>query len=320
MSDQQQLALLQNVMFRPVFIIGDHRSGTTLLHRLLADTDCFNYVSAYDVIKYDQVLSDHLAGRTAEGMREVMDEFQRLGLKTRIIDDTPAVPEAPIEYGFILAGPKDRRPRITEQTLPKFYELARKMTYVGDPAKPLLLKNPWDVICFMDIKKWFPDAKFVFIHRHPVSIMNSQMRAIRSMLEQRNAFSCMISEMYRELWKKPFQLWLARAFDKPPFSVWERLLAHHTVKMARYFLKNYPALPASDFVSVQYEQLCREPDETMKKITDFIGVHPSQSIRYADKISPREPRLLPEIIHRFETVRESLRPYLEFQGYTLNPK
>lgn len=318
--DGQHLALLKDVTFQPVFIIGDHRSGTTLLHRLLASTGCFNYVSAYHVIKYDQVLSDKLAGRTEQGMQEVRDEFTRLGLKNRDIDETPAVPEAPIEYGFILGGPKDRRPRITEETLDKFGEMARKVTYVGDPAKPLLLKNPWDVISFMEIKDWFPEARFIFIHRHPVAIMNSQIRAIRTVLGKKSAFACLISKSYRAMWDRPFQVWLARTMDKPPLLLWERMLAHHTVKMARYFLDHHKSLPPGDYISVQYEQLCREPDAIMKKITDFAEVHPSESIRYADQIAPREPRILPEVLKRFRAVRGRLRPYLEFQQYTLDPK
>ncbi len=239
--DQAKLDLIKNTTFRPVFIVGDHRSGTTLLHRLLADTGCFNYVSAYHVIRYDEVLTDFVGGRTGAANQEIMAEFQRQGLKDRGIDATPAVPEAPIEYGFIMAGTTNRRPRITEKTLPKFQELAQKIQYVGDPKKPLLLKNPWDVICFMDIKRFYPDARFVFIHRHPANVLNSQLRAIRSMLEARNGFTAMIAPWYRELFERPLQLWMSRTMAKPPIRIWERLLAHHTAKWTKYYIAHHRA-------------------------------------------------------------------------------
>ncbi len=317
--DREQLALIEDVPFRPVFIVGDHRSGTTLLHRLLAETGCFNYVSAYHVIRYEEVLTDFLAGRTEAGHREVMAEFERQGIKDRVIDSTPAVPEAPIEYGFILSDTSNRRPRITDATVLKFQELARKIQFVGDREKPLLLKNPWDVICFMDIKRRFPGARFVFIHRHPVNILNSQLRAIRSMLETRNGLVAMIAPWYREMFNRPLQLWMSRAMAKPPIRLYERLLAHHTAKMARYYMANSGKLSAEDAVSVQYEQLCREPDATMEKIVSFLNVHPKDN-NWAAKIAPREPKLLPEALRLFYSVRESLKPYLAMNHYTLDPK
>ena len=317
--DREHLALIKDVSFRPVFIVGDHRSGTTLLHRLLAETGCFNYVSAYHVIRYEEVLTDFLAGRTEAGHRGVMAEFERQGIKDRVIDSTPAVPEAPIEYGFILSNKSNRRPRITDSTVDKFQELARKIQFVGDHDKPLLLKNPWDVICFMDIKRRFPGARFVFIHRHPVNILNSQLRAIRSMLETRNGLVAMIAPWYREMFERPLQLWMSRTMAKPPIRLFERLLAHHTAKMARYYMDNYQKLSPEDAVSVQYEQLCKTPDATMEKIVTFLNVQPKDN-RWAEKIAPREPKLLPEALRLFHSIRDSLKPYLAMNKYTLDPK
>ena len=318
--DRKQLSVLRDVVFQPIFIVGDHRSGTTLLHRLLAETGCFNYVSAYHVIRYEHVLTDYLAGRTEAGHREVMAEFQRQGIQDRVIDKTPAVPDAPIEYGFILSHPNDQRPRITEKTRAKFEEIAKKIQYVSDPSKPLLLKNPWDVICFMDIKRWFPNARFIFIHRHPVNILNSQLQAIRSMLGSRNGFAAMIAPWYRELYQQPVRLWFSRTLGKPPLRIWERLLARHTAKMANYYLENFKLLPPGDAVEIQYEELCRTPDATMGKIMTFLDAHPAREINWAEKIAPREPRLLPEVIRLFHSIREKLRPYLTLNNYTLDPK
>lgn len=65
--DRQYLNLLENINFRPIFIMGDHRSGTTLLHKTLVATECFNFVRAYHVIKYDELLSNHV-NRTEVGL------------------------------------------------------------------------------------------------------------------------------------------------------------------------------------------------------------------------------------------------------------
>ena len=43
-SDEKYMELLSKVKFSPIFIMGDHRSGTTLLYKILAATECFNFV------------------------------------------------------------------------------------------------------------------------------------------------------------------------------------------------------------------------------------------------------------------------------------
>lgn len=319
-TDRDHLALLNGVKFDPVFIVGDHRSGTTLLHRLLAETGCFNYVSAYHVIRYDHVMTDFLDGRVEEGRQAIRDEFERQGIKDRVIDATPAVPEAPIEYGFVLSDTSNRRPRITDKTVDKFVELSQKMQFVGDRTKPLLLKNPWDVICFMDIKRRFPNARFVFIHRHPANILNSQLRAIRSMMETRNGLVAMIAPWYRELFERPLQLWFSRAMAKPPVRLFERLLAHHTAKMAKYYMAHRAELAPGDHVTLQYEELCRQPDATMDRVCSFLKIHPPQDTPWSAKIAPREPKLLAEALSLFRSIRNQIKPYLELNHYTLDPK
>jgi protein-tyrosine phosphatase len=313
--DAPYLPKLEGVTFRPVFIMGLHRSGTTLLHRLLAETGRFNYVSAYHVLRYERMLDDFFNGRVDSGHQELSDLFRSLGLTTRIIDETPAVPEAPIEYGFLIMRQTNARPRITEKTLDVFKEMGRKLQVAGGLSKPLLLKNPWDEIYFLDIKRWFPDARFVFIHRHPLATLNSQTRAMRSLFAAKNEFSSLITPWYRDMWDRPLQRSAAQALAKPPFLLWEKLMTWQSVRMLQYYLKHFRELPAGDCISLRYEDLCREPDSHMKRITDFLGVTPPDSIRYGDKIAPRESKIPPEVKARFEKLRGKLAPYLKEQGY-----
>jgi hypothetical protein len=45
--DKPYLNLLEKVDFCPIFIMADHRSGTTLLYQTLVATDCFNFIKSY---------------------------------------------------------------------------------------------------------------------------------------------------------------------------------------------------------------------------------------------------------------------------------
>ena len=319
-ADSTHIGKLANVPFRPLFIIGDHRSGTTLLHRLMAETGCFNYVSAYHVMRYGEILANHFEGREEEAKRKLAESFLALGLKDRIIDNVPVTPELPVEYGFILSAAANvRRPRITAETRSTFTELCRKVQLVSDPARPLLLKNPWDVLNFAEIKAQLPDSRFVFIHRHPVAVLTSQLRAIRSLLSARNDFAAMLAPWYAQLFDQPWRLSAARFLDAPPFRLWERLLGVHVVRVAEYYLRNIRSLPEADYVSIKYEELCQEPDGTMERILKFAGVEPARTRSYADQIEPRPPKVLEDVRRLYRRISGRIQPYLNLHGYEDEP-
>ncbi len=66
--DESYLQLLEKVDFTPIFIMGDHRLGTTVFYQTLVANECFNYLNAYHTIKYDEILDDHING-TKEKIR-----------------------------------------------------------------------------------------------------------------------------------------------------------------------------------------------------------------------------------------------------------
>ena len=318
-SDDRYLHLTRDVSFSPLFIIGDHRSGTTLLHRLLAETGCFNYLSAYQVIRYDDILTHHIGGTTEAEKAALMRTFDELGLKNRIIDEVPATPDAPVEYGFVLAAALNmRRAFLTARSHPTFLELCRKIQYVSDRDKPLVLKNPWDALNFVDIRTRVPGARFIFIHRHPLAVMTSQVRAARSMLDARNPFAAMLAPWYARLYERPLQLAAVRFLDSA-IDLWVRLVGLHVVRVSRYFVENIGALPPAEYTSIRYEDLCREPDRTMERILAFAQVKPEAKVRWRDQIQPRPLNAPPEVYRRYRHLRHRLAPYLEFHRYDAEP-
>jgi hypothetical protein len=61
--DEPYLALLRDVDFLPILILGYHRSGTTLFYKLLTATQCFNVVSAYHFLRCEEMLFNHVNQR-----------------------------------------------------------------------------------------------------------------------------------------------------------------------------------------------------------------------------------------------------------------
>ena len=60
-----------------VFIMGCHRSGTSMLYHLLAYTGQLDYISAYDIIKYDELLYNRVTGREAQVKADLQRVLQQ---------------------------------------------------------------------------------------------------------------------------------------------------------------------------------------------------------------------------------------------------
>jgi hypothetical protein len=313
--DLRHAHLLADVTFDPVFIIGDHRSGTTVLYQLLSLTAAFNVVTAYHVIRYDEILENHVAGRTAQAENALADEFARIGLADRVIDGVRVTPDLPEEYGFVIDP--SSRPRLRPETRPRLLELCGKVRLTGGD-RPILLKNPWDVLGFAYVKQVFPSARFVFIHRHPLNVMSSQLEATRSLFRSRNEYVALLSPWYRRQFERPGALRVTRLMSASRFGIGARIAGRHVTKVARYYLASVGGLPARDYVELRYEDLCTRPDATLQRLLAFLDVKAARDVRARDVVRPRGAPVLPEIQRRYRTIRHDLADYCARQGYDVD--
>lgn len=314
-SDRPYLDLLSQVDYSPVFIMGDHRSGTTLLYKTLVATECFNFVRAYHIIKYDEILSNHINQTEERAIGELEELFRSLGISDRTIDKVMATPDLPEEYGFILKNVAKEESFITPQNLPIFQQLCRKIQFISEPDKPLLLKNPWDFTQFMYVKSVVPSAKFIFIHRHPVHVINSKLKAARTLFADWNAYVALIAQLYEQIYKSPVQRNLFRLLYSKYFNLGLRRVTKQSIKSTTYFLENVESLPEPDYLSVRYEDLCQAPEATINKILGFLDLEAKSTLEYQKLISPRAIDLLPEVQQQHENIRQKLQPYFVDRGY-----
>jgi Sulfotransferase family len=311
--DRAHLGRLDNVRFRPVFIMGSARSGTSILYRLLAMTGRFNYVTAYHLIEHDTLLAHHVDGATEAAKERLAGRFRDLGITGTRFDWVEVSPDFPEEYGFRL-GP---RQQLNPRTLPRFLELCRKVQVVSGADRPLLLKNPWDSRRFLYIKAVLPDSRFIFIHRNPADVVASLLDGMRSLLRARNAYHALLAENYDRLMDNPVRRALARALFSSRFGMGTRVVGWQVSRTARYFVDHVRDLADGDHVSVRYEDLCRQPGAVIHHILAFLGLPDSSELRYEDFIRVRErPRPAggdgdPSAILR----RLDLQRYLAYCGY-----
>lgn len=314
-NDQSYLHLLSTIPVQPIFIIGDHRSGTTLTHSILEQTGAFNVVRSYHVINYDHVLVNHVQGTTIQAKQQISDRFAAIGLVDRKIDGVKVSPELPAEYGFILRNAGYRN-RVDDASQPFFEQLCKKVQYTSEPERPLLLKNPWDVLNFMDLKRRFPQARFIVLHRKPINVINSQLKAIRALYATRNDYAAVLAHWYTELFERQH---LQRAALQLLFAPWHslgfRIVLRHVQRATNYVTASLPLLAANDVMAFRYEDLCHAPRETVLSVLQFLGCEPRQQLDYASLIRERKEPLVPDVERRRGMVKQQLASYYQQYNY-----
>lgn len=314
-TDQQHLQLLENVEFQPVFILGLHRSGTSILYKMLNTTGCFNPITAYHIIRYDQLLNNHINNLEESSKKELTASFQEKGLDDRAIDKLKIDADFAEEYGFLL-GQKTFQMYITPKNLLLFTEMAKKIEFISENNKPILLKNPYDLPNFLYIKKVFPNAKFVFIHRYPLKTLSSTINAVDILLKNKNPYTAHLFKIYNKLFENPLLLLTAK-FCFSRFKIFGIVfLTMNSSKAAKYYLKNIKKLPKHDYVSITYEELCKNPQKNMEKIIRSLDIKPKNKIDFASFIKPRKLELDPNVVKWRKFIFKCMRKYFKCFGYT----
>lgn len=294
--DQPYRDQLASVRFTPVFIMGEHRSGTTILYKMLGLSECFNVVTAYHVFCCDRILADQHDG-TRDAAKRGIDEYLAANkLQNRLVDDMPVNADFSAEYGALLLR-KHRRLGLSPKTWATFDEFCRKVQCAGAPGRPLLLKNPPDSDRFLYIHRAYPHARFVFIHRHPLDVISSKLRAVERNWREGNPWVDLMFPLRARLTKskllKKIIQWLV--FPRPGTRPGIWVLAWHSRRVRRNFARRISWLPSECYIRLRYEDLCREPQKHITKILEFAGCPSDTTINYATLIA-RRPRQWPRDI------------------------
>jgi omega-hydroxy-beta-dihydromenaquinone-9 sulfotransferase len=172
----------------PLFILGHWRSGTTLLHDLLAqDSMQFNFANTYRVVNpltfltTERIVTRLLPGlvpakRPMDNMALSFtspqeDEFAPLLMTGLSVYLGVSFPQTGAVYEKYLSFRTVPRPEV-EAWKAAFLRFCRKLS-LTDP-RALLLKSPPHTARIRTILEMFPDARFVHIHRDPYTVFQSQ--------------------------------------------------------------------------------------------------------------------------------------------------
>ena len=160
-----------------------------------------------------------------------------------------------------------------------------------------------------------PKSKALDLNLNDVHVINSKLKAVRSILSAKNAYTALLSDQYTQIFENPVQIFVYRLLYSTYFDLGLRRSLEQSVQAATYFLENVGSLPNTDYLSVRYEDLCNEPEEIILKILGFLRLEPKVTLAYDTLIEPRPTKLLPEVQGKYEQIRQKLQPYFAYHGY-----
>ena len=290
--------LFDEVLFRgyrqvpvrqPVFVLGPPRSGTTLVHRVLARDEQFTTLRTWECLFAPSVtqrrfyralgrLDRWLGGYVGRGIHRVgrrvtgsLDTVHAMRLEA---PEEDYLTLTPILACFILVLPfpfADRLwrlglfdrdiPQVTRSRILAFYRKnLQRHLYVHGPEKRLLSKNASFGAWAGALRDTFPDASFLCCMRDPVETLPSQLSAVRggvTLFDSARGDASSLSERFTEVlafhYRNLLRVLVPMESERRTFLPMERLVLalEETIRDAYRTIQ----LPLSDaFKAVLHEE------------------------------------------------------------------
>jgi hypothetical protein len=315
--DDEYLSILEDVYFQPIFIMGIQRSGTSILYKMLSSTNFFNTVNAYHIIKYDELIYNKINKIEKKEKNKLDEFFKNKSQLNRGIDKLQINSNFAEEYGFIL-GNRTNDSKLKSESLPIFIQLCKKIQYLSKNNKPILLKNPFDFTNFKYINQVFPDAQMIFIHRNPIKTLNSQLKALRTLLKNKSEYMALLSSSYKKLYQNRFSLGYTRFLHRylKPYIISKQI--NRLVDATNSYIENIKSIDYKTYINLRYEDLCENPNDEIYKVLNFLNLKPKKNIRFNEYIKTRKTTNLSELEKRKNYIYKKMKPYYNLFNYSIN--
>lgn len=295
----------------PVFVIGHWRTGTTLLHELLAldprHTSPTNYqcfVPGHFLVT-DRLIKPWTnfalpANRPPDKMQVAWDspqedEFALCNLGVPSPYATIAFPNHPpafLEYLTLESVPSRERDRWKRSWMTFL-----KSVYYHKPGR-LLLKSPTHTFRLPLLLELFPNARFVHLVRHPTTVFLSTVR----------------------LWKS---LFATHGYQTPRFVGLDEFVFTTFAQMHERLEATRCLVPAGRLIDVRYEDLVNDMAETIQSIYENLGLGGFEQVsplveEYVLAHRGYEPNRHQPTAEVEAEVYSRWKPYYEKYGYSPN--
>jgi hypothetical protein len=158
----------------------------------------------------------------------------------------------------------DHEPEDVQRNMMDFYESCiKRFMYAAGNNRTYLAKNVMSTGRFKTLIKRFPDAKIIYIARHPYDAVPS--------------FASMFTVMYK--WSAP-----GIPDDAPPKKAWAQL----GIDFFKYAQEMKTAIPPIQFFEIKYDEMLANPQQTVLNIYKHFNWQPSE--KFIERLSHEQAR------------------------------
>jgi hypothetical protein len=259
----------------PLFIIGNFRSGSTLLQRLLAkDEDVFTSMRTWEIYLAPSIVQRKFLHAVMAFDRRFLrgiiikttHRFDDRWLKTIPIHSVGLFEAEEDEgvllynwtssflmfiYPFLDSLPPylyfDTQLSPEEQRLSMaFYQRCVQRHVYFHGGKRYVAKNPISCVKIKALREYFPDAKFIYLVRNPVDMLASK------------------TSYFSFTWH-----YFSEPLERYPFR---DVILDFTRHCYTYPLQRLSELPSSEYLILDYDDLVAELERSTKKIYNHFGI------------------------------------------------
>ena len=293
---------------RPLFIVGHFRSGTTLLHDVLAHDPTFVYPTTFQVFfprvfltakqlllpAFERSLPPHRHGDhvplKVDGPHEdefALGQLSQLGFYHALY--FPARAREHFDRSVFLDAESDRA--LWQRLYTRFLA---KVSLEGG-GRPLLTKNPAHSARIPLLLELFPKARFIHIYRNPLAVYLSSASFFRRFIDT-YAFQRIGDRELRELVLYVYQRLMTRLFE------------------------DVVRIPHGQLAHVCYEELVADPASSVERTYHALGLEVPRALRDASTQAARAQKLFRPNTHLLDAgsrqvVRERWSFAFERLGY-----
>ena len=246
----------------PVFVLGHWRSGTTLLHNAMCQDPRFSFVNTYQSMFPNQFFAS----------RWLFGTFMRWFIpSTRPADNTPLAPELPQEeeialgnlgsYGFynFWYFPRDWKALYRQYVSCETASARERKRYAAGYKKLIaqailntgrpgfISKDPCNTGRIRELLAAFPNARFVYIYRHPARVFRSSVNFFEKTLEALTLQSFTRAEIEEFI-----------------FTLYDWIVRDYEAQKS--------LIPAGRLVEVRYEDFEQAPVEGLRQIYEALDL------------------------------------------------
>lgn len=292
----------------PLFILGIWRSGTSLLHNLLAQDDRFAYPNTYQVSFPQTFLTTEKINARLLGFflpsKRPMDNVA-FGFAEPQEDEFALWP---LIGGFTMgwafprrAGFYHRYLTLRDASVKEVAEWKTAWTWFLQKlafkyGKPLVLKSPGHTCRIKVLLELFPEARFVHIRRNPVDVFRSTEHWLRSGIP----------------------VW---TLQRPDYRDLEDRILRQYKQVYEVFFEERGLIPKGHFHEVRFEDLEKDPLGQVRNIyetldlPDFNPVEPALR-RYLNSLAGYRKNVFPELPPKLkQRIAQEWRRSFEEWGY-----